>query len=76
MFLMTILADMCQKLAKFPDIYECGPQFVRDTHHLCQAIDYLYYGNRLGDPSEEYHSTARMASCFADLGEYVKAIEW
>ena len=75
MFLMTILADMCQKLAKLPDIYKYGPQFVRDKHHLCQAIDYLYYGNRLGDPPG-YHSATRMASYLADLGEYVKAIEW
>ena len=72
---MTILADMCQKLAKFPDIYKYGPQFVRDKHHLCQAIEYLYYGNRLGDPPE-YHSATRMASCLADFGECVKAIEW
>ena len=71
---MTILADMCQKLAKFPDIYECGPQCVGDKHHLCQAIYYLYYGNRLGDPPE-YHSAARMSSYLAGLGEYVKAIQ-
>ena len=44
---MTILADMCQKLAKFPDTYKYGPQFVRVKHHLCKAIDYLYYGNRI-----------------------------
>jgi hypothetical protein len=47
---MTIVADMCQKFAKLPEINKYGPHFVRDKHHPCQAIDYLYYGNRLGDP--------------------------
>jgi hypothetical protein len=71
---MTIVADMCQKFAKLPQINKYGPHFVRDKHHPCQAIDYLYYGNRLGDPAG-YHSAARMASCLTDLSEYVKAIE-
>ena len=35
----------------------------------------MYYGNRIGYPPE-YHSVARIASCLADLGEYINAIEW
>ncbi|XP_063423306.1 uncharacterized protein LOC134707475 [Mytilus trossulus] len=74
---MTILAEVCQKLAKFPDIgtNQCGPEFVRDANYLYQALDYLFYSTYLGDPPE-YHWTFRVASCLFDLGEYEQAIEW
>ncbi|CAG2253732.1 unnamed protein product [Mytilus edulis] len=74
---MTILAEVCQKLAKFPDIgsNQCGPEFVRDANYLYQSLDYLFYSTYLGDPPE-YHWTYRTASCLFDLGEYEQAIEW
>ncbi|XP_063420036.1 uncharacterized protein LOC134705203 [Mytilus trossulus] len=72
---MTVLAEVCQKLAKFPNTNECGPEFVRDPDYLHQSLDYLFYSTYLGDPPE-YHWTQRTASCLFDLGEYDQAIEW
>ena len=72
---MTVLAETCQKLAKFPSIRDYGPEFVKTEHNLHQALDYLFYATHLGDPID-FHWTNRMASCLFDLGEYEKAIEW
>ncbi|XP_052094185.1 uncharacterized protein LOC127730106 isoform X3 [Mytilus californianus] len=72
---MTVLAEVCQKLAKFPKTNDCGPEFVRDNNYLHQSLDYLFYSTYLGDPPE-YHWTHRTASCLFDLGEYEQAIEW
>ncbi|XP_052094187.1 uncharacterized protein LOC127730106 isoform X5 [Mytilus californianus] len=74
---MTVLAEVCQKLAKFPHTgtNNCGPEFVRDANYLYQSLDYLFYSTYLGDPPE-YHWTHRTASCLFDLGEYEQAIEW
>ena len=72
---MTLLAEIYQKLAKFPSIRDYGPEFVKTEHYLHQALDYLLYATHLGDPIE-FHWTNRMSSCLFDLGEYEKAIEW
>jgi tetratricopeptide (TPR) repeat protein len=72
---MTVLAEACQKLAKFPSIRDYGPEFVKSEHYLHQALDYLFYATHLGDPSD-YQWTNRISSCLFDLGEYEKAIEW
>jgi hypothetical protein len=31
---MTVLAETCQKLAKFPSIRDYGPEFVKTEHYL------------------------------------------
>jgi len=72
---MTVLAETCQKLAKFPSIRDYGPEFVKAEHYLHQALDYLCYATHSGDPID-YHWTNRISSCLFDLGEYEKAIEW
>lgn len=72
---MTMLAQTCQMLAKFPDIRDYGPEFVTTRHYLHQSLDYLFYATHLGDPID-YHWTNRISSCLFDLGEYEKAIEW
>ena len=72
---MTILAEICQKLAKFPNTSKYGPQFVSQTNYLHQALDYLLYATYLSDPPE-IHWTFRLASCLFDLGEYEQAVEW
>ena len=72
---MTVLAETCQKLAKFPSIRDYGPEFVKTEHYLHEALDYLVYATHSGDPID-YHWTNRISSCLFDLGEYEKAIEW
>jgi tetratricopeptide (TPR) repeat protein len=72
---MTVLAETCQKLAKFPSLRDYGPEFVKTEHYLHEALDYLFYVTHLGDPID-YHWTNRISSCLFDLGEYEKAIEW
>jgi tetratricopeptide (TPR) repeat protein len=72
---MTLLAETCQKLAKFPSIRDYGPEFVKSEHYLHQALYYLFYATHSGDPID-YHWTNRISSCLFDLGEYEKAIEW
>ena len=72
---MTVLAETCQKLAKFPSIRDYGPEFVKTEHYLHEALDYLVYATHSGDPID-YHWTNGISSCLFDLGEYEKAIEW
>jgi hypothetical protein len=33
---MTVLAETCQKLAKFPSLRDYGPEFVKTEHYLQQ----------------------------------------
>jgi tetratricopeptide (TPR) repeat protein len=72
---MTVLAETCQKLSKFPGLRDYGPEFVKTEHYLHEALDYLLYATHSGDPID-YHWTNRISSCLFDLGEYEKAIEW
>ncbi|XP_063423305.1 uncharacterized protein LOC134707474 isoform X2 [Mytilus trossulus] len=72
---ITLLAEICQKLAKFPDSYKYGPNYVHKRGHLHQALDYLFYASYLGD-RPDFHFANRKASCLFDLGEYARAIEW
>jgi tetratricopeptide (TPR) repeat protein len=72
---MTVLAETCQKLAKFPSLRDYGPEFVKTEHYLHEALDYLCYATHSGHPID-YHWTNRISSCLFDLGEYEKAIEW
>ena len=51
---MTVLADTCQKLAKFPGWRDYGPEFVKTEHYLHEALDYLFYATHSGDPID-YH---------------------
>ena len=51
---MTVLAETCQKLAKFPSIRDYGPEFVKTENYLHQALDYLCYATHLGNPID-YH---------------------
>ena len=68
---MTVLAETCQKLAKFPSIRDYGPEFVKTEHYLHEALDYLFYATHSGNPID-YHWTNRISSCLFDLGEYEK----
>ncbi|XP_052094178.1 uncharacterized protein LOC127730105 isoform X1 [Mytilus californianus] len=72
---ITILAEICQKLAKFPYTYKYGQKFVHTNGHIHQALDYLFYASYLGD-RPDFHFANRKASCLFDLGEYAHAIEW
>ena len=72
---LTILAEICQKLAKFPYTYKYGHNFVHTDGLLHQALDYLLYASYLGD-RPDFHFANRKASCLFDLGEYAHAIEW
>jgi tetratricopeptide (TPR) repeat protein len=72
---MTVLAETCQKLAKFPNFRDYGPEFVETEHYLHEALDYLLYATHSGDPID-FQWTIRISSCLFDLGEYEKAIEW
>ena len=56
---MTVLAETCQMIAKYPSIRDYGPE-------------YLLYATHLGDPIE-FHWTNRMSSCLLNLGEYEKS---
>ncbi|CAC5413988.1 unnamed protein product [Mytilus coruscus] len=72
---LTILAEICQKLAKFPYTYKYGRNFVHTDGLLHQALDYLLYASSLGD-RPDFHFANRKAACLFDLGEYANAIEW
>ena len=56
---MTVLAETCQMIAKYPSIRDYGPE-------------YLLYATHLGDPIE-FHWTNRMSSCLFNLREYEKS---
>jgi tetratricopeptide (TPR) repeat protein len=72
---VTVLAETCQKLAKFPNLRNYGPEFVKTEHYLHEALDYLFDATHSGDPID-YHWTSRISFCLFNLGEYEKAIEW
>ncbi|XP_052094202.1 uncharacterized protein LOC127730112 isoform X2 [Mytilus californianus] len=72
---MNVLAEICQKLAKFPCTYKYGRKCVHTEGLLHQALDYLLYASYLGD-RPDFHFATRKASCLFDLGEYAHAIEW
>ena len=55
---MTVLAETCQKLAKFPSLRDYGPEF---------ALDNLFYATHSGDPFD-YHWTNRVSSRLFVLG--------
>jgi hypothetical protein len=63
---MMVLAETCQKLAKFPSLRDYGPEV---------ALDNLFYATHSGDPFD-YHWTNRVSSRLFDLGQYEKSIEW
>ena len=72
---IIILAEICQKLAKFPKTNEYGRTYVHTHSYLHQALDYLFYASYLND-RHDFHFANRKASCLFDLGEYAHAIEW
>jgi hypothetical protein len=52
---MTVLAETCQKLAKFPSLRDYGPEFVKTEHYLHEALDYLLYATHSGNPIDYHH---------------------
>jgi hypothetical protein len=47
---VTELAETCQKLAKFPNLRNYGPKFVKTEHYLHEALYYLFDATHSGDP--------------------------
>lgn len=71
------LAELCQYLAKFPNIRMYGTEHVIESqkHYLLDAIDYLNYGIQQSGPTN-YFLSYRMGACLYDLGEYKSAVDW
>jgi hypothetical protein len=59
---MTILAEICQTLAKFPDTYAHGPESLTSKKDMFDALDYMHYANNLGEPIDNIIVSNRFIS--------------
>ncbi|CAG2192989.1 unnamed protein product [Mytilus edulis] len=69
--------DICQYLAKFPEIRSNGSEYVtlRRKSYLFDALDYLNYGIQQSGPTN-YYLVYKMGAVLYDLDELKPAIDW
>ncbi|XP_063404993.1 uncharacterized protein LOC134688304 [Mytilus trossulus] len=71
------LVEICQFLAKFPDIREYGSKYVNKYKkgYLLNALDYLNFGLQQSGPTN-YFLSYHMATVLYDLDEIKSAVDW
>ncbi|CAC5365548.1 TLR13 [Mytilus coruscus] len=71
------LVEICQFLAKFPDIREYGFKYVKEhqKRYLLNALDYLNFGLQQGGPTN-YFLAYHMGTVLYDLDEIKSAVDW
>ncbi|VDH92154.1 Hypothetical predicted protein [Mytilus galloprovincialis] len=75
--LICQLVEICQFLAKFPDIRENGFKHVKESQnrYLLNALDYLNFGLHQGGPTN-YFIAYHMGTVLYDLNEIKTAVDW
>ncbi|CAC5397603.1 unnamed protein product [Mytilus coruscus] len=68
------VADVCQRLAKFPNVYVYGPEAVSNPKYLNEALDYL--NQCISANGQTYFTAFRIGTIYFDMGEYRIATEW
>ncbi|XP_063425771.1 uncharacterized protein LOC134709538 [Mytilus trossulus] len=70
-------ADICQYLAKFPNIRTSGAEnvVINQKCHLLDALDYLNYGVQQCGPTN-FYLVYKMGAVLYDLDELKPAIDW
>lgn len=69
------LANICQMLAKCPDVKKHGSQFVRDKQYIHEAIIYLNNALQLGG-FVNFKVAYTLSSCLNEIQEHRASIEW
>ncbi|CAG2186415.1 unnamed protein product [Mytilus edulis] len=68
------VAEICQRLAKFPKFYLYGPEAVLYNEYLVIALDYLNQCIRA--KGQAYFTAFTMGTIHFDMGEFRTATEW
>ncbi|VDI06249.1 Hypothetical predicted protein [Mytilus galloprovincialis] len=68
------LAEICQRLAKFPNFYRNGPKAVTNIEYLHVALDYL--NQCFKAKGQNYFTAYTFGSIYFGLGEFRTASEW
>lgn len=68
------VAEICQRLAKFPKFYLYGPEAVLYNEYLVIALDYL--NQCIRTKGQAYFTAFTMGTIHFDMGEFRTATEW
>ncbi|XP_076115926.1 uncharacterized protein LOC143083549 [Mytilus galloprovincialis] len=68
------VAEICQRLAKFPKFYLYGPEAVSNKEYLHAALDYLY--QCFNAKGQTYFTAFTSGAIYFDLGEFRTSSEW
>ena len=68
------IAEICQRLAKFPKYYLYGPEAVISNSYLNAALDYLTQCFRA--KGYTYHTAYSFGIIYFDMGDFRTATEW
>lgn len=68
------VAEVCQRLAKFPKFYLDRPAAVSERSYLNEALDYL--NQCISAKGQTYFTAYTIGTIYYDMGEYRTATEW
>ncbi|CAC5397593.1 unnamed protein product [Mytilus coruscus] len=68
------VAEICQRLAKFPKFYMYGPEAVLNYEYLAAALDYL--NQCICAKGQAYFTAYTKGTIYYDMGEFRTATEW
>lgn len=68
------LANICQRLSRFPRFYFHGPEFVSRPEYLHEAVQTLHQG--LYAKGQTFFLAYTFGTCLNDLGKFRIAVEW
>ncbi|CAC5379186.1 unnamed protein product [Mytilus coruscus] len=68
------VAEICQRLAKFPKFYLYGPEAVSNNEYLHAALDYL--NQCVNAKGQNYFTSFTFGVIYFDLGEFRTASKW
>ncbi|CAC5397592.1 unnamed protein product [Mytilus coruscus] len=68
------VAEICQRLAKFPKCFSYGPKAVTNKEYLHTALDYL--NQYICAKGQTYFLAFAIGTIHFDMGEFRTALEW
>ncbi|CAG2215814.1 unnamed protein product [Mytilus edulis] len=68
------VAEICQRLAKFPKFFLCGPKAVTNKEYLHIALDYL--NQYICAKGQTYTQAFAIGTIHFDMGKFRTALEW
>ncbi|VDI13863.1 Hypothetical predicted protein [Mytilus galloprovincialis] len=68
------VAEICQRLAKFPKCFLCGPKAVTNKEYLHIALDYL--NQYVCAKGQTYTQAFAIGTIHFDMGKFRTALEW